>query len=67
VESILIQEEGFLCSEPVHAYLLMENIIGRLDKFQRCFTFPQTLYILIAAAGGYNTLNSFFGPLEPNE
>ena len=47
--------------------MLIENIVNRLRSFSRCFNFEEVLYILASSSSGFNTLSSFFGPLEPNE
>jgi hypothetical protein len=67
VEAIITPSDGLLCSEPRMAYALVENIPSRLNKYKGCLSFEQVLYVLTTAASGYNTLNSFFGPLEPRE
>ena len=63
VEGIVTPGDSFLCSEPRIAYALAENIPSRLKNYKRALTFQQSLYVLSASAAGYNTLNSFFGPI----
>ena len=47
--------------------MLVENITNRISDHCQDLTFEQALYILFVSASGYNTLTSFFGPLEPHE
>ena len=66
IDGIIVQDDGIFCSEPQLSYVLVENIICRLGTFERSLSFEEGLYVLSSASGGYNTLNSFFGPLEPS-
>lgn len=66
VEAIVTPGDSFLCSEPRLAYALVENINCRLRHYKGCLSLPQSLYVLTASASGYNTLNSFFGPIDPH-
>ena len=67
VEAIVTPSSGMFCSEPRMAYALIENITSRLNQYRGRLSLPQALYVLATAAAGYNTLNSFFGPLDPHE
>ena len=63
VENILVEDDAFLCSKPNHTYLLVENITHRLGSLHKQLEFEEGLCLLIASSSGYNTLNSFYGPL----
>lgn len=66
-EAVITQNQTFLCSVPATAFVLIENIVSRLKSYPHSLTFEEGLYVLSSAASGYNTLCSFFGPLEPSE
>lgn len=55
-----------LCSKSSEAFILTERIPKRLDAVNN-LTQPEALCVLRSAYNGFNTLGSFYGPIEPYE
>lgn len=66
VHNLYINQEAGLCSKPADAHVYVERIPLRLNNVQD-LTQPEALSILRSCYSGFNTISTFYGPVEPYE
>lgn len=66
VHHVGFRKDSTLCSKSSDAVVLTERIPQRLSNTYN-LTEPEALCILRSAYNGFNTMESFYGPIEPYE
>ena len=66
VHNLAIQEDSTLCSRSSKSNVYVERIPYRLNDIT-VLTQPEALSVLRSAYSGFNTLSTFYGPVEPYE
>jgi hypothetical protein len=66
VHGLRLDNDSSLCSKSADAHAYVERIPYRLGDVQP-LTIPEALSVLSSSYRGFNTLSTFYGPVEPYE